>query len=83
MYFKIVNLGCHFPSLPLCVKASRSSRIPYMLTPCGNSAHDFLIDNLSLWNHVVKLFPKRLNSEAFAARIASFPLEILSLTLDR
>uniref|UniRef100_A0A8R1EQE8 Uncharacterized protein n=1 Tax=Caenorhabditis japonica TaxID=281687 RepID=A0A8R1EQE8_CAEJA len=30
MYFKIVNLECHFPSLPLCVKASRSSRSPYM-----------------------------------------------------
>uniref|UniRef100_A0A8R1IG00 Uncharacterized protein n=1 Tax=Caenorhabditis japonica TaxID=281687 RepID=A0A8R1IG00_CAEJA len=34
MYFKIVNLECHFPSLPLCFKASRSSRSPYMLTPC-------------------------------------------------
>uniref|UniRef100_A0A8R1EK39 Uncharacterized protein n=1 Tax=Caenorhabditis japonica TaxID=281687 RepID=A0A8R1EK39_CAEJA len=55
MYFKIVNLECHFPSLPLCVKAYRSSRSPYKLTPCGNSAHGFLIDNLSLWNHVVKL----------------------------
>uniref|UniRef100_A0A8R1IC53 Uncharacterized protein n=1 Tax=Caenorhabditis japonica TaxID=281687 RepID=A0A8R1IC53_CAEJA len=36
MYFKIVNLECHFPSLPLCFKASRSSRSPYMLTPCGS-----------------------------------------------
>uniref|UniRef100_A0A8R1EMX0 Uncharacterized protein n=1 Tax=Caenorhabditis japonica TaxID=281687 RepID=A0A8R1EMX0_CAEJA len=71
------------------VPAARSHRVarlssivwiwyPYLLTACGKSSKSFLHANLSLWNHVAKLIPKRLHPKAFAARIGAIPLAILT-----
>uniref|UniRef100_A0A8R1EKF3 Uncharacterized protein n=1 Tax=Caenorhabditis japonica TaxID=281687 RepID=A0A8R1EKF3_CAEJA len=78
MYHKIITNEYHFPSLSVYVKPSRSSRFPYMLTACGKSSKAFLHANLSLWNHVAKLMPKRLHPNAFAARLGAIPLAILT-----
>uniref|UniRef100_A0A8R1J1Y3 Uncharacterized protein n=1 Tax=Caenorhabditis japonica TaxID=281687 RepID=A0A8R1J1Y3_CAEJA len=78
MYHKIVTNEYHFPSVSLSVKPSRSSRYPYLLTACGKSSKSFLHANLSQWNHVAKLIPKRLHPKAFAARIGAIPLAILT-----
>lgn len=76
-FHKIISSEYHFPSLSSFVRASRSTRHPYLLVICGVPSKCFLHVNLSLWNRIAKRFPKLLTPNAFASRLGSIPFDTL------